>query len=475
MRLLGLSSSIRVASFNQGLLRVAMKQSATMGATMEIADLANLPLFCLDLLETDMPPPPALAKFFEQLASSDAVLFASAEYPLSPIRGVPAPLKNALDWGSMGKLSNFQPLTNLWNHKTAAIIGAGWRVQPGHSSMNLREICGKLGIFMVRSPDYAIDVSGISKETRRKVGGNIQSSLVNTLVENTLYSLKGHAQLYATELKALEACDGGIKFSPTEGHSNEGHMAQPKNDDINLTSQPPPSEFSVSLNQGEKEAQKQTLKCGKFGMFGEDYYCLFGSPPPRSSPSVIGTKATNLGGKEDSQFASRLYQDIREGKMSDGVNWGTQKSESINSGGAQQPHTTPGSLPPLRKEPGSSYEDAVMKNPLPDPPPLRRSLNKHPEPPYTTVASPSYQAGEMAFRSSPKRQQWASTQTQADQLSILPRHLLNKVQNFNHLLVKDYRKVIGLGKRGLFTGGSAGARKIVEKRKGELQRLAKKE
>jgi len=110
---IGISGSLRKGSFNTLLLNVAV-QLLPEGVTMEIASIADLPLYNADL---DLPAakerPQAVTAFRNILAKGDGFLIVSPEYNYS----IPGGLKNAIDWASRGEDS---PLL----HKPAAVMGA---------------------------------------------------------------------------------------------------------------------------------------------------------------------------------------------------------------------------------------------------------------------------------------------------------------------------------------------------------------
>ncbi|MBO9558589.1 MAG: NAD(P)H-dependent oxidoreductase [Caulobacter sp.] len=110
MKLLGVSGSLRAASFNTALLRAA-QECAPEGVTIEIFGLHDLPLFNQDV-EDQGDPAPVIA-WKEAIRSSDALLLACPEYN----GGVTGVLKNAIDWASRGAPSVLQG-------KTACILGA---------------------------------------------------------------------------------------------------------------------------------------------------------------------------------------------------------------------------------------------------------------------------------------------------------------------------------------------------------------
>ncbi|WP_224998714.1 NADPH-dependent FMN reductase [Cesiribacter sp. SM1] len=113
IHLVGLSGSLRKKSLNTYLLH-AVKEVLPEGVSLEIASVADLPLYNADL---DIPAaderPKAVATLRQTLAKADGLIFSSPEYNYS----IPGGLKNMIDWASRGKDS---PLVG----KAVALIGA---------------------------------------------------------------------------------------------------------------------------------------------------------------------------------------------------------------------------------------------------------------------------------------------------------------------------------------------------------------
>ncbi|WP_134725600.1 NADPH-dependent FMN reductase [Paracoccus luteus] len=110
--ILGLSGSLRRASFNSGLLRAAA-EVAPDGARIQIGSIAEVPLYHGDL-EAAEGLPPAVVTLQAQLAAADGLLLVTPEYN----NGVPGVFKNAIDWMSRGEgLAMFVG-------KPVAVIGA---------------------------------------------------------------------------------------------------------------------------------------------------------------------------------------------------------------------------------------------------------------------------------------------------------------------------------------------------------------
>jgi chromate reductase len=110
MKLLGVSGSLRAASFNTALLHAA-QAAAPEGVTIEIFRLHDLPLFNQDVEDQGDPGPVTAWK--DAVRSADALLLACPEYN----GGITGVLKNAIDWASRGSRS---PL----NGQLACIVGA---------------------------------------------------------------------------------------------------------------------------------------------------------------------------------------------------------------------------------------------------------------------------------------------------------------------------------------------------------------
>lgn len=110
--ILGLSGSLRRASYNTGLLRAAA-ELAPHGVTVQIGSIRDVPLYDAEN-EADSGLPPAVQTLQDQLAAADALLLVAPEYN----NGVPGVFKNAIDWMSRG------PGLQLFEGKSVAVIGA---------------------------------------------------------------------------------------------------------------------------------------------------------------------------------------------------------------------------------------------------------------------------------------------------------------------------------------------------------------
>ena len=144
MNILALSGSLRAASVNSALLRVACRV-APLGVTVETLEgLGDLPLFNPDL-ETE--PPDLVRRFRARVAQSDALLIASPEYA----HGITGTIKNALDW-----LVSFEPFAG----KMVALLNASGRAH--HADAALREILRTMAAILVEPASITIPLPGSS-------------------------------------------------------------------------------------------------------------------------------------------------------------------------------------------------------------------------------------------------------------------------------------------------------------------------
>lgn len=111
MKVLALSGSLRAASINSALLRAAARL-APIGMDVRVfGGLGDLPLFNPDSDPAALAP---VARFYAEVAATDALVLASPEYA----HGVTGVIKNALDW-----LVSFEAFAN----KPVAVINTSPR------------------------------------------------------------------------------------------------------------------------------------------------------------------------------------------------------------------------------------------------------------------------------------------------------------------------------------------------------------
>jgi chromate reductase, NAD(P)H dehydrogenase (quinone) len=143
MKVLAISGSLRTDSFNTRLVRAA-RELAPDGMTIDMTDLAPLPLYNDDVRAAGYPP--AVAAFREAIRAADALLIATPEYNYS-VSGV---LKNAIDWASRPP---DQPLAG----KPLAIMGAsGGLSGTMRAQYHLRQIAVFVDLLPLNKPEVMV-------------------------------------------------------------------------------------------------------------------------------------------------------------------------------------------------------------------------------------------------------------------------------------------------------------------------------
>jgi chromate reductase len=168
LKVLGICGSLRKASLNMAALR-ACSELLPAGMTLEIASIADLPMFNQDVLDQGMPAP--VKRFRDQVSAADGLLIASPEYNFS----IPSPLKNAIDWGSRAP-------NQVFNEKPVAIF----TVAPGpvggtRAQYDLRRVLSQLWGHVLPRPEVFITHAagkfdaqgGLTDETTRKFLGEL--------------------------------------------------------------------------------------------------------------------------------------------------------------------------------------------------------------------------------------------------------------------------------------------------------------
>jgi len=144
IRVVAFAGSLRHASYNRGLIRVAA-ESAPQGFSFDVISLDDIELFNQDV--EDAGEPPAIVAFKRAIGQADAMLVATPEYN----HGIPGVLKNALDWASRPRVTS--PLKD----KPVAVVGAS----PGLGSTaraqaQLRETFVFTGACVMPQPELLI-------------------------------------------------------------------------------------------------------------------------------------------------------------------------------------------------------------------------------------------------------------------------------------------------------------------------------
>ena len=144
---LGLSGSLREASYNTALIR-ACQSLAPDGMTIRLGDISDLPMYNADVHEAGLPP--AVARFIDELRRVDGVVIACPEYN----RSVPAVLKNAIDWVSKTPPQAFDDLPVAIMGASRGVLGT---IMANH---HLRQIFVYLNARTINGPEVLVGKAG---------------------------------------------------------------------------------------------------------------------------------------------------------------------------------------------------------------------------------------------------------------------------------------------------------------------------
>jgi chromate reductase len=173
LRIVGLSGSLRKASFNSAALRT-VAQLLPDGISFRIAHLGAIPFYNADVEATGFPVP--VAQLRREVAEAAALVFAVPEYNFS----VPGVLKNALEWLS-------RPPDPPANGKPCAMFGAS--VSPlgtARGQFHLRHICVSLNLIPVNTPHVDITSAGEKFDAE----GNLVDAVAKTQLRQLLEELR---------------------------------------------------------------------------------------------------------------------------------------------------------------------------------------------------------------------------------------------------------------------------------------------
>jgi len=169
VKVLGISGSLRKASYNTAALRAALELIPE-GLTLEIADIAEIPLYNDDVRLQGFPP--STQKLREQIGAADALLFATPEYNYS-FSGV---LKNTVDWAS-------RPPDPPIVGKPVAIMGAAqslWGTM--RAQYHLRQCCVFLNMFPLNKPEVFVAQAANKFDAQGKLTDQATRDLIAQLL-----------------------------------------------------------------------------------------------------------------------------------------------------------------------------------------------------------------------------------------------------------------------------------------------------
>ena len=132
--------SLRRESINLRFAK-ALAKLAESSLAFKLVELGDVPLYNEDLWAN---PPEGVTRMKREVEAADAVLFVTPEYN----RGIPAVVKNVIDWGSRpyGK--------NSWANKAGAIVGTSpGAIGTAVAQSQLRAILVGCGVRLLGQPE----------------------------------------------------------------------------------------------------------------------------------------------------------------------------------------------------------------------------------------------------------------------------------------------------------------------------------
>lgn len=168
VRILGVSGSLRGASFSTSLIRL-LAQRASAEIVISLAEISDIPLYNEDLDGDEKPH--AVQSLKAAIAGCDGVLIVTPEYN----HGIPGVLKNVLDWVS-------RPALNcVLKGKPVSIISSSLAFTGGvRAQYQLRETLIAMQAYVVPGPEVV--VGGV--HTKFTNGSFVDESTLTFMMES---------------------------------------------------------------------------------------------------------------------------------------------------------------------------------------------------------------------------------------------------------------------------------------------------
>jgi chromate reductase len=171
------AGSLRVKSYNRGLLRAAVAL-APPDVKIHVIDIDDVPLYNADLDDENNPLPP-VKRLVDAIVAADALLIVTPEYNAS----MPAVTKNVLDWASR--------FDNVLEEKPTALMGASTTgFGTVRSQLHLRQLAVGCDLWFLTDPQLYVS----SARTKFDADGNLTDEKTKGLVTALLSALAAFAR-----------------------------------------------------------------------------------------------------------------------------------------------------------------------------------------------------------------------------------------------------------------------------------------
>ena len=178
MRVLVIYGSLRTLSINKALAEAA-RELAPDGMTIQLTGVSGLSLYNED---QENPLPKEAADLKEKIRLADGVIIATPEFN----RGMPGPLKNALDWVS--RPSGEHP----WGEKPVGVIGASSGPRGAVTAQyDVKRMMLYFGAHVMGTPEFYVDNSD-----KKIDGGVVRDEQTKEYLQRYLAAFKAHVERF---------------------------------------------------------------------------------------------------------------------------------------------------------------------------------------------------------------------------------------------------------------------------------------
>jgi chromate reductase, NAD(P)H dehydrogenase (quinone) len=169
VRILGIAGSLRRGSFNAATLRTAQELAPT-GMTIDIFDIAPIPLYNEDVRQQGFPAP--VEDLRARIKAADGLLIVTPEYNYS----IPGVLKNAIDWAS-------RPPEQPFDGKVIALMGASvGAIGTARAQYHLRQCFVFMNGLVLNQPEVMIGAAGTRFDAQGKLIDEKSRELIAALL-----------------------------------------------------------------------------------------------------------------------------------------------------------------------------------------------------------------------------------------------------------------------------------------------------